>query len=106
MAQTHDSDEGRSPHGNSAAIGKSAQMGPGDETQSPRPIKTKADRLRAFGWKVHSRPDKGEPIWIRNGKKVSESLALEIVQRDIDSVAQSTVTPPQSRSRDNKGGKQ
>lgn len=38
--------------------------------------------LRKHGYRVHHRPDKGEPIWFKNGIQFKESEALIRIQRE------------------------
>jgi hypothetical protein len=43
--------------------------------------------LRSFGYKIHSRPDRGEPVWEKGGRVVPQSQALAAVRAEIGRVA-------------------
>jgi len=38
-------------------------------------------QLRDLGFKIHSRPSKGEPIWERLGIRYTQKAALEVLAR-------------------------
>lgn len=37
-------------------------------------------RLRSHGFRIHSRPDKGEPTWVMDGERFTEREAIELVE--------------------------
>lgn len=43
--------------------------------------------LRACGFKIHSRQDESEPVWIREGRKYCERHALKIACGMVDEEA-------------------
>lgn len=42
----------------------------------------KDNLLRRRGFTIHKRPEKGEPLWTRDGKTYTQSEALELVKRE------------------------
>ena len=38
--------------------------------------------LRRHGFQILERPEKGEPVWVRNGTKYLESVAHKVVQQE------------------------
>lgn len=40
--------------------------------------------LRDHGWKIHSRPRSGEAIWIKKGAKFPQSMALYLIQLELN----------------------
>lgn len=44
-------------------------------------IRSVADRLRACGFKIHSRPEGSLPVWEKNGRMYPQNVALTMVAR-------------------------
>lgn len=47
-----------------------------------RDFHPKDRRLRAAGWRIHSRPKHGEPIWVRDGQVLIEHEAWLLTQKE------------------------
>ena len=59
---------------------------PGDaayDTSSRSQTRCSRDvEIREYGFKIHSRPASGEPVWERNGRLLPESAVINLVREE------------------------
>ena len=70
--------------GGGAAVKSEKYLSPMEDAEMPKPTAAKEKRhpldmqLRKRGYRIHARPNDGEPIWCKDGSIYRESDAIQI----------------------------
>jgi hypothetical protein len=62
--------------------GSQGEVMNGFETSPAKPIDDLT--LRNFGFKIESRPKKGPTLWSRDGKVVTQAMAVAMIEKELD----------------------